>query len=192
MRENDFIILKKNCDNILLNDLNHITISNNSLNIIKGHPFHVSTFKKNFLKKAIDFASYVLKNVIYFFLTVIKGYSFKKENKKKIDVLLITSLVNIKHLNKKDYIFFDLENKLKKAKISYHKIFVNHTNFSKRKILNQLKINKDVSILEFNFSNFLSSIDILWGQIKYFFLFIFYSIKEKNKKKKRFIFNFGN
>ncbi len=184
MRENDFIILKKNCDNILLNDLNHITISNNSLNIIKGHPFHVSTFKKNFLKKAIDFASYVLKNIIYFFLTVIKGYSFKKENKKKIDVLLITSLVNIKHLNKKDYIFFDLENKLKKAKISYHKIFVNHTNFSKRKILNQLKINKDVSILEFNFSNFLSSIDILWGQIKYFFLFIFYSIKEKNKKKK--------
>ena len=53
MRVNDFIILKKNCDNILLNDLNHITISNNSLNIIKGHPFHVLTFKKNFLKKLL-------------------------------------------------------------------------------------------------------------------------------------------
>ena len=38
MRVNDFKILKKNCDNILLNYLNTVTISNNSLNIIKGHP----------------------------------------------------------------------------------------------------------------------------------------------------------
>ena len=52
---------------------------------------------------------------------------------KKVDVLLITSLININHLNRKDYIFFDLENKLKKEKISYHKVFVNHTTYSKKK-----------------------------------------------------------
>lgn len=184
MRANDFKILKKNCDNILLNNLNNITISNNSLNIIKGHPFHVAIYKKNFLKKTSNLVLYILKNIIYFFLATIKNYSLEKINKKKVDVILITSLVNINHLNKKDYIFFDLEDKLKKEKISYHKIFINHTNYSKKKILNRLKINKDTSILEFNFSNFLSSIVILIDQIKYFLLFYFYSMKEKNKNKK--------
>ena len=53
-----------------------------------------------------------------------------------------------------------------------------------KKILSEIKINKDTSVLEFNFSNFLSSIAILFSQIKYFLLFYFYSIKEKDKKKK--------
>ncbi len=184
MRVNDFKILKKNCDNILLNYLNTVTISNNSLNIIKGHPFHIEIYKKNFLKKIYNLILYILKNIIYFFLATIKDHSFEKSNKKKVDVLLITSLVNINHLNRKDYIFFDLENKLKKEKISYHKVFVNHTTYSKKKILSEIKINKDTSVLEFNFSNFLSSIAILFSQIKYFLLFYFYSIKEKDKKKK--------
>jgi hypothetical protein len=184
MRANDFKILKKNCDNILLNNLNNITISNNSLNIIKGHPFHVTIYKKNFLKKTSNLVLYILKNIIYFFLATINSYSLEKINKKKVDVILITSLLNINHLNKKDYIFFDLEDKLKKEKISYHKIFINHTNYSKKKILNRLKNNKNTSVLEFNFSNFLSSIVILIYQIKYFLLFYFYSMKEKNKNKK--------
>ena len=65
-------------------------------------------------------------------MATIKDHSFEKSNKKKVDVLLITSLININHLNRKDYIFFDLENKLKKEKISYHKVFVNHTTYSKK------------------------------------------------------------
>ena len=50
-------------------------------------------------------------------MATIKDHSFEKSNKKKVDVLLITSLININHLNRKDYIFFDLENKLKKRKL---------------------------------------------------------------------------
>jgi hypothetical protein len=72
MRANEFKILKKNCDNILLNNLNNITISNNSLNIIKGHPFHVKIYKKNFLKKASNLVLYILKNIIYFFWQLLR------------------------------------------------------------------------------------------------------------------------
>ena len=33
-----FSNIRKICDSILLKNLNEITISNNSLNVIKGHP----------------------------------------------------------------------------------------------------------------------------------------------------------
>ena len=48
MKISDFLILKKNCDNILLKNINDITISNNALNIIKGHPHHIRNYRKNF------------------------------------------------------------------------------------------------------------------------------------------------
>lgn len=184
MKISDFLILKKNCDNILLKNINDITISNNALNIIKGHPHHVRNYKKSFLKVLLDLILYILKNFIYFFLAVIKGYTFEKKNKKKVSVLLISSLVNINHLKKKDYIFFDLENKLKKAKISYYKVFINHTKYSKTKIENKLKTSKNISVLDFDYSDFLSSIIIFYNQLKYFILFCFHSLREKNKEKK--------
>ena len=67
MKINNFLALKKNCDDILLNTVNDITISNNALNIIKGHPFHVRIYKKSFLKILLNLTLYFLKNFIYFF-----------------------------------------------------------------------------------------------------------------------------
>ena len=187
MKISNFFILKKNCDNILLNNINDITISNNALNIIKGHPYHVRTYKKSFFRIFLDLITYLLKNFIYFFAATLKSFKFNRKNKKKVKVLLISNLVNVDHLNKKDYIFFDLESKLKKANISYHKILVNHTKHSRKKIENKLKDIKNTSVLEFNFSDFLSSIKIFNNQLKYFVLFFFYSIKEKNKEKKKLL-----
>jgi len=184
MKINNFLALKKNCDDILLNTVNDITISNNALNIIKGHPFHVRIYKKSFLKILLNLTLYFLKNFIYLFLAITQGYTLNKKNKKKVSVLLISSLVNIDHLKKKDYIFSDLENKLKKAKVNFHKILVNHTNYSKKKIENKLKNSKNISVLEFDYSDFLSSIKIFYNQLKYFVLFCFRSLKEKNKEKK--------
>ena len=106
MKVIDFLILKKNCDNIILKNINDITISNNALNIIKGHPHHVSAYKKSFFKISLDLILYIFKNFIYFFLATIKGYTFKKKNKKKVSVLLISSLVNINQLKKKRLYFF--------------------------------------------------------------------------------------
>ena len=76
MKISDFLILKKNCDNILLKNINDITISNNALNIIKGHPHHIRNYRKNFLRILLDLILYILKNFIYFFLVAIKGYTF--------------------------------------------------------------------------------------------------------------------
>ena len=66
MKVSDFLILKKNCDNILLKNINDITISNNVLNIIKGHPHHVRAYKKSFFKISLDLI-YFKKLYIFFF-----------------------------------------------------------------------------------------------------------------------------
>ena len=67
MKISDFLILKKNCDNILLKNINDITISNNALNIIKGHPHHIRNYRKNFLRISLDLILYILKTLSIFF-----------------------------------------------------------------------------------------------------------------------------
>jgi len=137
-----FSNIRKICDSILLKNLNEITISNNSLNVIKGHPFHLKLYNEKKTKKFFNVLIYIFKNLVYLFFSTIKNYSSKKLSKRKVDVLLISNLVNINDINKEDFIFSDLEKKFKNSKIKFHKIFINHTNFSKKEILNKIKKKK--------------------------------------------------
>ena len=180
-----FSNIRKICDSILLKNLNEITISNNSLNVIKGHPFHLKLYNEKKTKKFFNVLIYIFKNLVYLFFSTIKNYSSKKLSKRKVDVLLISNLVNINDINKEDFIFSDLEKKFKNSKIKFHKIFINHTNFSKKKILNKIKKKKNISILEFYYTNYKSSYLIFYNQIKYFYLFILLAFRERNNKERK-------
>mgnify|MGYP001162828819 CR=1 FL=1 len=185
----EFFILKKVCDKILSEKLDLFIISNNSLNLIKGHPFHLSTYNWKTSKKLFKLFYYLIRNFIYLFVSIKKSYFPNKQLKRIFtDVLIVSSLVNINDLNKKDYIFSDLENKFKKAKIKYHKLLINHTDFSKEEIKNKLIKKKNVSILEFNYCDYKNTLLVMYNQIKYFILFLINSMKEKDKKRKNIFF----
>ena len=47
LNKNNFESLKRNCDSILIKNLSIFTISNNVLNLIKGHPFHLKPYNQN-------------------------------------------------------------------------------------------------------------------------------------------------
>ena len=96
--------------------------------------------------------------------------------------MLISSLVSINNINRKDYIFSDLEKKLTKSKIKFHKVLINHTNYPKNIICNKFIKKNNTTILEFNYTNFKSTFLILFNQIKYFILFLLFSLGEKKNK----------
>ena len=168
-----FNLIKKKCDKIIRNTDNVYLVSNNSLNIIKGHPFHLSLFSGSLF--------YYFKKFILSFIKLLIGlFQNKKttsENKKNFKLLLISNLLSLKYLNQNDYVFGNLENELKKYDISFHKILVNHTNCSNDHILRQIKKRKNVSIIDFNNQNIFENLKLTFKLIGFFLLYIFKGIK---------------
>lgn len=164
----EFNFIKKNCDFILKNTQNYILIANNSLNIIKGHPYHLSVFEFSFL--------FVLKRLVFNFaklifdLVISLGNIFKKKisSDKKFKTLLVSNLINIKDLNKNDYIYGNLEQILKRKKISFHKLIVNHTNYSNSAIEKQIKYEKNISVIDFRNHHFLYNLKLTLSQVMFF------------------------
>ena len=188
LNKNNFESLKRNCDSILIKNLSIFTISNNVLNLIKGHPFHLKPYNQNPGKIFYNFFFYLFKNILDLIASFTIHFSSKIEiPTKTVDVLLISNLVNIERPITNDYIFSDLEKNLKKKKVSYHKILVNHT--SNERDLKKKKYNKkNISILEFKFTNYKNIFYILFKQIKFFSFFLIKGLLETNKKKKKLLY----
>ena len=138
--------LKKECDKILGTKPNIYFLANNSLNVIKGHPYHLKIFTNSIISCFKNLTSNFVKFIFEILFSILKFTNLKK-TKKKVDCLLISNLVNTKSINSKDYIYGDLEKKLKK-KISIHKIFINHTNLNTGEIRKRINNNRNKSIID--------------------------------------------
>ena len=171
--------LKKECDKILGTKPNIYFLANNSLNVIKGHPYHLKIFTNSIISCFKNLISNFVKFIFEILFSIFKFTNLKK-TKKKVDCLLISNLVNTNSINSKDYIYGDLEKKLKK-KISVHKIFVNHTNLNTGEIRKRINNKKNISIIGFENANIFYNIKTFLVLFFYFFLFLIKSIINFNK-----------
>ena len=67
----------KVCDHILRKKLNEITIANNSLNLIKGHPVYLELYNEKKLKRFLNLLLNLCKNFVHLIFSIIK----KKKNR---------------------------------------------------------------------------------------------------------------
>ena len=171
-----FNSIKKNCDFIIKKSQNYFLIANNSLNIIKGHQFHLSSFEKNILTYLQSLILNSSKLMIELILSLKIVFNKKIFIKKKIDTLLICNLINIKDLNQKDFIYGELEEDFKKKDISYFKILINHTNFSNEYVEKLIKNKKNISILNFKNNYFIYNLKVIFILISLFLFFFFKGI----------------
>lgn len=167
-----FNIIKKKCDRILGKNPNIYFISNNILNVIKGHPYHLKDFKKPLLS---IFFSFIL-NLLKFFLEMItslkKIFEKKVTDKEKFDCLLICNLINSKSLNNVDYIYGDLEKNLKQN-YKVFKLLINHTRDDNEKLKNLLKDRRASSIIGFESKNFIFDLKSFLILFCYFTFFLY-------------------
>jgi hypothetical protein len=169
-----FNIIKKNCDSIIKKTQNHFLVANNSINIIKGHPYHIKLFEFSFFTYFKFFFIYLFKLVFHLLISINCIVKKKTVTPKKFETLLVSNLINIKDLKKNDYIFGNLEKTFKKQKINFYKVIINHTKYSNIYIEKLIKNKKNISIVNFKNNYFLFNFQIIFILI---FLFSFYFIK---------------
>jgi hypothetical protein len=180
----NFNLLKKKIDQILFSrKINKFVISNGALNLVKGHPFYLKVFfaNENFLKKLF---LYLIKNFIFIFISLFNFNLIKKKTKKKSQILLVSNLVDVNFSKNEDYIYGKLESFLKKKKITFTKLYVNH--LSKNNLSNKFKNNFSSDLIDFKTSNLFVIIKLTIHQLYYFFIYFLitiYKVKEKNLKK---------
>ena len=79
-----FNSIKKNCDFIIKKSQNYFLIANNSLNIIKGHQFHLSSFEKNILtylqSLILNFSKLMIELILSLKIVFNKKIFIKKKN----------------------------------------------------------------------------------------------------------------
>ena len=150
-------------------------ISNESLNIVKGHPQFLKIFRNiTFFSYLFIFFKYMTFMFYNIFVSLIIFKSKIYNKKINSDILIISHLVNVnkkKNILAKDFYFSEFENNKNIKNKKKFKIFLNHKNFYKYGFYN-----KNTIVLQ-NYTSFVFSILILF---KLFFLFI-----------KFFIFNFN-
>ena len=149
MHSDEFSKLCKYCDNIILSDINsELTLSYSKLHVIKNHPEFNNEY---FLEKSIKKKSKYVKTNFFFgilryvksFFNEDKNFYFKSKKEKKIQCLVISSLINLRHLNHdEDFYYGSLLQQLKKKNIELKLILRNDTNLSSKKVYKKLKKNK--------------------------------------------------
>jgi hypothetical protein len=173
---------------LIKKQLNVISYSNSYLNLVK--PLNIFLDKyKDFLKNRSCFANNLnfIKNFIYLNYKIIfkKKFFLLTNYKKKIDIVLLSHLVNLDF--KQDLYFSHIINDLKKRKIVFLIIFINHTNYSEKDINIKLKIfYPNYLIISSKYSYFIKYRFIL-KLIEEFIKIYKLELKEKNELKKRFI-----
>lgn len=180
--------LKRICDKEISFTNNIYLISNNSLNLIKGHPYHLRHFSKNIF---IYFKNLII-NILKLFLNLFKNQKLLNLKKKgNYNLLLISNLLNYKSLHKEDYVFGSLEKELKKKKISYHKIIVNHTLISTNNITKKLN-KKNISVIDFESQSIFNNIKTTVILMSFFFLYFVKGIVKLNLLNLIFALDFLN
>ncbi len=172
----EFNLIKKKCDSILKNTQNHFFVANNSLNIIKGHPYHLSIFKLSYLIILKKLLLNIFKLIIDLILSLNNIFIKKNIQKKKFQTLLISNLINIKELNKDDYIYGDLEQNFKKNKLNFYKLIINHTKYSNGYVEGLLKNHQNISVIDFKNNSFLCNFKTICILSSFFLLFLIKSI----------------
>lgn len=172
--------LCKFCDKILLSRRSTIfTNSISDLHIVKEHPILLNNYFSNIKYENKEKNNFSTKLFHY-----LKELFFEKKNfklndfqKKGCDIIIISHLINEKHLNnQEDFYFGNLEKKLNKKKLKTFTVLRNFTEKSYTQLFNKLSKNK---ILLFNSTFFFKEI--------YFFLraFLeFLNIKNNFRKPK--------
>jgi len=182
----DFNLLKNKINQILFSRrIDKFVISNGCINLVKGHPFYLKVFfeNQNFLKKLF---LHLLKNFIFIFISLLQFDVFKKKTKKKSQILLISNLVDSNFSTHKDYVYENLEAFLRKKKITFTKIYVNHLSKKKKNLSNKFRKNFSYDLIDFKTSNIFINFKILIYQIYFFFIYFFIgALKEKDKKSKK-------
>ena len=176
-----FNTIKKNCDSIIKNTQNHFLIANNSINIIKGHPYHIKLFEFSFLKYLNFFFLYFFKLTFHLLISLKCIFRKKIAKPEKFETLLVSNLINIKDLKKNDYIFGDLEKIFKKKKINFYKVIINHTKYSNIYLEKLIKNKKNISIVNFKNNYFLFNLQIIFTLIFFFAYFFIKGIIFFNK-----------
>ena len=153
-------------------------IANDSLNVVKGHPYYLKSFKDyNFIKYFKLIIKYSLINLYYLFGSLFYYKNKVYKSKKNIDFLIISHLISSKKSSSnsfKDFYFGEFEkNKNFKNKKNL-KILINHTKKFKS------GYNNDKNIVLQNYTNFKHSILTL---IKLYNLFLKYYFNNIRKKK---------
>lgn len=63
--------IRKICDYILHKNLNEITIANNSLNLIKGHPSYLELYNEKKSKRILNLLLNLFKNFVHLIISII-------------------------------------------------------------------------------------------------------------------------
>ncbi len=177
----EFNLIKKNSDSILKNTKNHFLVANNSLNIIKGHPYHLSTFKVSsliILKRLFLNLSKLIVDLIVSLRNIFIKTNIQKKN---FEILFVSNLINIKELKKEDYIYGNLEKTFKKKKLNFYKLIINHTKFSNSHVKGLIKKQQNISVVDFKSNSFLYNIKSTFILGSFFMFFLLKSIIYFNK-----------
>ena len=155
-------------------------IANDSLNVVKGHPYYLKSFKDyNFIKYFKLIIRYSLINIYYLLGSLFYYKNKVYKSKKNIDFLLISHLISSKKSSSnsfKDFYFGEFEkNKNFKNKKNL-KILINHTKKFKS------GYNNDKNIVLQNYTNFKYSIFSLIKLYNLFLKYYFISIRKKELK----------
>ncbi len=147
--------LKSNKNNINLIALSFLHILRPQYDLIKN-------FNNFDLKYRIIYHLKFTLNKIF-----INLFTFRQKKKylpRDVDVLIVSNLININNLNKKDDFYFgNLQQDLTKRGINCHSLFRNFTRHSVNQIRKKNKI---------NLHHYLDDFDTLKFEIKYFFIAI--------------------
>jgi hypothetical protein len=184
----DFIYKKlcNYCDRILLSNKNSLSIlAYSKLHVIKNHPEFIKEYipiksesKKKIKVKVIFFLLSIVNYIKLFFFEKPNFY-LKKKKSKKIDVLIVSHLINTKHLNlDSDFYFGQIKKKLKKIKLSSKIILRNETPYLSKYLFKNLK--KDKIILSKR-TYFIKEIE--------FIMYAFFEFLRFNLFFDKFIFN---
>lgn len=163
--------LTKYCDKLLLSKSSSIyTHSISDLHIIKEHPELLKNYfqtKKNYHKKKNVYFKKILKYLLNLFFEK-KNYNLSELQKKGCDVLILSNIINEKHLNiKDDFYFGDIENKLNNSGFKTFTILRNFTKLTNSELNLKLKKNK---ILLFKSTYFLLELILFLKAMREFFL----------------------
>lgn len=138
--------LCKFCDKVLLSKKSSIfTHSVSSLHVLKEHPVlmdYYFNFKNNQKKKIKTIKKKFLFYILEFF-TEKKNFKLNKFQMKGADILILSNLINISHVDKKyDFYFGNLEEYLNKKEIKTFTILRNFTDKSSSYVATKLKKSK--------------------------------------------------
>lgn len=181
--------LCKYCDSILFSKKSNLyTHAISNLHILKEHPVLLDNYFINYKTENKNTRSIFFKVFIY-----LKNFFFEEsdlkisnKNKKKIEVLLLSNLIDKAHAKRKeDFYFGDIELRLKKKKIKILTVLRNFTGEKSNKIFKYLKKNR---VLLTQRTTFINEIKIVFHIInQYFFIKKNFANPKIDKLKNKFL-----